>query len=360
MAYNFIPEEKKDILVHPDLKRNKGVQAELVVLFDYLRKHHPGIEKPIAINPTSLKTVKVTRKITSVVPVATIKRSAGLKQVGISPGEGSRGGRGTENKGNAFEQQLLDDIKRWTQGEPIRNPAHSTFIKEFVDHYNLTSLDKVKIIPEGYRNTKRPIIVRGDAVYVGTAGDPDIGEVITDITVKEQIPNKPERTIYLSLKYGPTVTLFNAGIASYITSEDFKKGNIQDKDGKTILKLFGIDEKKFLDVFTGMKTTPKPEDTFSIINKGRLTALIKSGMGYGYHLVHFLNNKIVHFEMTKQKLEQVSRPMTAEVLYGGVSGTAKRVDINVETPGFYLKFNMRNKQGGVNPTFLLCDYKKKH
>lgn len=360
MAYNFIPESKKDILTKPELKQNKKAQAELVVLFDYLRKHHPDVPAPIAINPSAPKTVKVTRKITSVMPVPSIKRATGIREVTMTPGEGSRGGRGTANRGNAFEQQLQADIMSWVRGDPIKNTAHATFIEEFVNHYQLTVMDRVEVIPEGALNKRRPLLVQGDAVYVGTSGDPNIGKVVTDLTVDTETKKGTQRVIYLSLKYGPTVTFFNAGIASYITSEDFKKGKIENKDGKAILKLFGIDEQKFLGVFTGSKNTPKPESTFSTINKGRLTALIKSGIGHGYHLVHFLNNKIEHFEMTKQMLELSSKPMSVEVLYGGVSGDAKRVDINVETTKFTLKFNMRNKQGGVNPNFLLCDYKKKH
>ena len=40
-------------------------------------------------------------------------------------------------------------------------------------------------------------------------------------------------------------------------------------------------------------------------------------------------------------------------------GSAKRVDIKVETDIFHLNFNIRNKQGGILPSHIMCDYKIK-
>lgn len=360
MAYNFIPETKKEILTKPELKQAAKSQAEILVLFEYLRKEFSEITSPIALNPSAPNMVKVTRRITSAMPVPTIMRNAKLKQLKVSPGEGSRGGRGTENRGNAFEVQLQQDIMNWVEGNPIKTVAHATFIEELVSYYKITKFDKVVVVPEGALNKKRPIVINGDAVFVGTASDPNIGDIVTDLTVNTENTKGKERTIYLSLKYGSTVTLFNVGIAKYITDENFKKKNISSAEGKTLLKLFGIDEKKFIDTFTNSGKMYAPENVTSKINKGRLTAFIKSGMGYGYHLVHFLNNKIEHFEMTKQMLEKSSQPQSVQILYGGASGNAKRVDILVETPTFKLKFNFRNKAGGLNPNFIMCDYKKKH
>lgn len=357
MAFKFIPKEKKDILVHPGVKKHRKAQAELVVLFDYLRRKHPTVEEPMAIDDANPEQVKITRRITSVDSVPNIKMKSAVKLLKMTPGEGSRGGRGANNQGNAFEMQLQQDIMRWVRGEPIQNKAHATFIEEFVKYYKLTILDEVVVIPEGALNKKRPLIVQGDSLFIGTAGDPNIGATVTDLTVTTEAP---KRRIYLSLKLGPTVSFFNVGVGKKLIGKEIFNGKIENEEGKKILKFFGIDEKKFIDVFQGKNKVMKPDNTFSQVNKGRLTAFIKSGIGHGYHLVHFLNNKIVHFEMTKKMLEQSSKPLSLDIVYGGAGGESKRVDMIVETPEFKLKFNLRNKTGGMNPNSMVADYKKKH
>ena len=102
-------------------------------------------------------------------------------------------------------------------------------------------------------------------------------------------------------------------------------------------------------------------DVTNKVNRGRLIAFMKSGIGWGYHLAHFLNNKIEHNEMTNIFLESASKPESVIVNYGGATGDGKRVDILVETPKYRFKLNFRNKQGtGSLPTHIMSDYKAKH
>ena len=44
------------------------------------------------------------------------------------------------------------------------------------------------------------------------------------------------------------------------------------------------------------------------------------------------------------------------VKYGGKTSAGKRVDIEIDTPNITLKINIRNKQGGVYPSHIMCDY----
>jgi len=369
MAYNFIPEKIADIMKQPGLQNAKKERAEIVVLFQYLRHHFSDITTPIAIDPSTPKKIKITRRITSVKPVGAMKSEAQLKLLTLSPGEGSRGGRGAANRGNAFEQQLEHDIMAWVQGEVITNPAYETFIKEFVKHYKITVLDEVKIIPEGALNQRRPLQVNGDSVLIGNFPDFDIGKIVTDLTVKvpkgkARYRGPDGRTIYLSLKYGPTVSFFNAGIGKHFKNDDFQKLKCSQDTGKAILKLFGLDEENFFRSFlTAKKDRPKMHtvDVTNKVNRGRLIAFMKSGIGWGYHLAHFLNNKIEHNEMTNIFLESASKPESVIVNYGGATGDGKRVDILVETPKYRFKLNFRNKQGtGSLPTHIMSDYKAKH
>ncbi len=363
MAFNFIPATLKDILQKSEYKNAKQSQAEIVVLFNYLRTKYPNIESPLALDPGKPNTVKITRTITSGESVNTIKRATKVKIISITPGEGSRGGRGAGNRGNAFEQQLERDIMAWVRGDPIQNTAHATFIEEFVKHYKLTIIDKIVVINEAALNKRRPLQFNGDAVTIGNTSSFNIGDVVTDITVESTNTKQVSRTIYLSLKYGPTVSFFNVGIGTIFSGDDFKMRKSTDGRGKTLLKLFGLEQESFFRSFESTaKNRPKLHEVnvTQKINKGRLIAFLKSSIGFGYHLVHFLNNRIEHQEMTNRFLESAAIPQSVIVKYGGASGDALRVDIFIETPMYSFKINLRNKQGGVKPTHIMSDYKAKH
>ena len=45
------------------------------------------------------------------------------------------------------------------------------------------------------------------------------------------------------------------------------------------------------------------------------------------------------------------------ILYGGNTGTGKRVDVSFSNKNFEFKLNIRNKSGGVYPTNIMLDYK---
>jgi hypothetical protein len=160
------------------------------------------------------------------------------------------------------------------------------------------------------------------------------------------------------------VTFFNAGVGKILPKSDLEKGIVQNVQGKAILDLFGINIPLFASVFDpkAKNLSTRPVDTFNNIDKNKLKDLIKSGVGYGYHLVHQSSNGQIHnHEMTQSSLERASTPQSCVVIYGGATGQAKRVDILVETPMFKLIFNFRNKsRGGIYPSHLMCDYTIKH
>jgi hypothetical protein len=53
---------------------------------------------------------------------------------------------------------------------------------------------------------------------------------------------------------------------------------------------------------------------------------------------------------------EISAP---NVYYGGLGGNGKRIDITFESPTYSFKVNIRNKQGGLYPSHIMCDYVKK-
>ena len=43
--------------------------------------------------------------------------------------------------------------------------------------------------------------------------------------------------------------------------------------------------------------------------------------------------------------------------YGGKSKNSKRIDIEIITKSLIFNINIRNKQGGIYPSHIMCDFK---
>ena len=379
MAYDFIPTKASEIYGHSKLK-NYVVQAgDMVNVFDYLRNLDSKINDPIAID-VDKKMVKILPAFEKKVNLTTLKSKLKLK-IKIDFGRGSRGiankssgvmksgkasEEGSSNKGIQFEKDLTKALNEHFRGTTLTTQKYKKpfidCVQNIEDEYKLKNKD-VQVIPEGALNKRRPLTFMGESIYVGGANF-NIGSTVTDITLKSQDDRKRTEFVYLSLKYGPKVTFFNAGVGKILPKADLEKGVVNNMQGKAILDMFGIKPSTFTAVFDPnvKKVATGPIDTFADIDKSKLKNLIKSGVGYGYHLVHMSSNGQIHdIEMTQSQLEKASTPQSCQVLYGGSTGQAKRVDILVETPMFKLIFNFRNKaRGGVYPSHLMCDYTIKH
>ena len=129
--------------------------------------------------------------------------------------------------------------------------------------------------------------------------------------------------------------------------------------------MLGIDNAKFCATFNQYDPSSKVNtkvggETIDVTNKIDKTVLrefLKSGIGWGYMLVHKLGSKEYSKFMDSTTLEKASVIQSVKVKYP--SG-AKRIDVFVETPMFSLKINIRNKQGGLYPSHIMSDYKHKH
>ena len=220
--------------------------------------------------------------------------------------------------------------------------------------------DNIRVKLEGGANTRRPLQFTDIGVLI-KGRDLQIGNLITDVTVYGD-----DETYYLSLKLGGTVTFFNAGVGTIFTEDQFKAGKFRDKRAKQILGMFGIDEKKFIDIFekydkkNARKIVPKiQEDVTRKVNLRALLQLLVTGIGYGYHMVHKKGkDKVEFYEMTRRRMMDSAKVRKVTVLYPK-PGSAKRFDIEVITKLYIFKINIRNKQGGLYPSHIMCDYKKK-
>jgi hypothetical protein len=275
------------------------------------------------------------------------------------------------NMGNQYEDDLTAALIAYCSGQKP---------KKYVDHVDtiIGALTKeygegpTKAIGEGGKNQARPLKKKGSNIIIsaGGASTLDIGSTLTDITLI--IGGKK---VYLSVKFGSTLSFFNCGVRSsggdklaLFPEAKLKAGDIP-ADGKSYLEMFGINEEKFLDVFENYGKTSGPtvpghiaDTTLSTSGKAALEDLIASGVGYGYWMCHYTGSHLHFYEIDRQYMENASTLLSnkVEVNYGGVSGTGKRIDMLFETKSYEFKFNIRNKSGGVYPTHTNGDYFKKN
>ncbi len=288
------------------------------------------------------------------------------------------------SKGAAFEYDLEKDFNELIKG--TNKFIYPNFMKEF-ENKVLKGAKVISVDVTGKENTPRPLKFDSKGIYcsmkvkgLSGARTTNIGAGLADVKVNIKRGNVPE-TLDLSAKFGNTVTFFNSGLGSgtfppegAFPADEFKSGKFTTKSGLAILDLFGLDAKKFRDVFVSYKektglikkeAAKKNEVDIPISGKRKteLQGFLKTIIGHNYYLCHLDNKKNVHlFIMTEKFLEEAATitSNSMKILYP-VGGSAKRIDIKLETKLYELNFNIRSKAAGVTyPTHIMCDYKFKH
>lgn len=266
----------------------------------------------------------------------------------------------TANRGNQFEIDFSKALESYINGDSV-DKKYLDAIEEIEsiskkDGFHLNSISN-----DGALNQKRPFVFTSNGIVCGSK-DFDIGKTVTDITLTYSNSNT-EYKKYLSLKFGSSVTFANIGVSKYLKSSEIQEGEIKNSHGKALLNMFCIDEKMFCDAFNSyieraerVRKAKKiqVDVTNELKNSREFSDFIKSVIGYGYILVHKIGSNIHCLDMTESVLDKLVKVKKAVVLYP--SGDAKRVDILVELNGLKLKFNFRNKSGGIYPSHLLADY----
>lgn len=351
--YSFIPQSSDDI--RKSTLPNKDKVAKLFDLIQAQTKS--AIKDPLAIDFTKPNNIKIHRGLQGELELKPLESDLGVK---LSFGNGSRGNAGAGNRGLAFERFLSKDLGVYLQTRSDKGDyKYPKFMKMFINKY-LKDKKDIEIIDEGALNKPRPLKFQGNQVLVGGPLG-DVGATVTDITLKTD-----KGPMYLSLKMGGTVTFFNSGVTKFLTKKDIEDGTIRQKEGKAILDTLGIDPQMFVDVFQKYdpkaRKAPKKEiNVTSKVNKQRLINFLASGVGYGYYLVHAASptkDSITEFYIDKKDVMNYVQPQKVIVQYP-TGGSAKRIDVLIETPKFTFKVNIRNKQGGTYPSHIMCDYKIK-
>ena len=350
MAFDFFPKTQRELKSKTSGYRLQP-STEVLLLFVYLKKKFPKVETPINIDLSKQNSVNVTRDIEHDTSISTIKKGANLDKLSIKFGNGSSGNRGVNNRGNLFEPEFATALLNWWAGKRVADTKMLTAIEHLNKTYKFESKKKFTVNVVGGENTKRPLTYSPKIKITNPKGRGyNIGKSVTDITIES---GRDE--IYLSLKLGTTTTFFNVGVRTVLPPDDIKANNIKDPDGKKLLKLFGIQEGLFCDVFNGnlkagVIKTPK-------LNTTDIGTLLKSGIGYGYHIIHKMSSTIISKKMDARAMNNAARVGQARIYYGGKTGVGKRIDIEMESETYKFKLNFRDTQGKDGyPTRLMCDF----
>lgn len=265
------------------------------------------------------------------------------------------------NKGNKFETVVANDLQKFIEGG--KDFTYQSLIEKMIKEFKLTPTN-FKIQEEGSRNQKRPLVFTPEGPVLGTPIKSDkqaqsVAETLTDITLI--VNNKP---IYISLKFGSTLTFFNPGVKKIFTEEDIKSGKIKTESGIALLDTLGIDNELFCRVFNeykedGTGTNFSEYHEISNADPEKLYNLLHSGIGHGYYMLKGTESGGTDlFLVTEEYVKKASRPTSGVTIrYGGAGGTAKRVDIVFTTAVYRMTLNIRSKSKRVAPTNLMGDYK---
>tara|TARA_B100001996_G_C18614547_1_gene575153 strand:+ start:146 stop:1210 length:1065 start_codon:yes stop_codon:yes gene_type:complete len=351
MAYNFFPTKSAEII--KKLKNDSDKVSEIDNLFKYCRKTFKDIPTPINIDPAKLHTVNVTRALQGSLDLRRAISEAKLKSIKIKFGNGSSGNRGVNNRGNLFEGIFAGAIRTLWNGDEVRDPQIAKAVEHLAKTYNFTKLKDLEVVEEGAQNTARPLKFTPGPFISSPTNSLNIGKTVTDLTLR----SKGKDIAYLSLKLGNTTTFFNIGIKTILTPTEIKTGTIKNQAGLKLLKMFGIDSETFCKIFNGKLSRGQVVNTWSKVNKAYLEKFIQSGMGYGFHVIHKLSNEVKSTKIDQSYMTAASRPKSCTVYYGGKTGTGKRIDMEIITGKYRMKFNIRDTQGGDGyPTRIMGDF----
>ena len=285
---------------------------------------------------------------------------------------------GGNNKGNEYEDHLAESFAKF-QDHGGKYPDDVTTILKAICGDNPGTC-YIKSQQEGGKNKPRPMKY-DSSFYISAEGRKtvDIGSTVTDITIWIADPEgKKEEPVYLSVKYGDTLSFFNIGVKggrkdslSIFPTKDLVEGKLNDM-GKDFLDMFNINHSKFIETFQKYDKknketkTPTIEDHRESYNikgqaKRNLQNFVKSGVGKGYWMVHRDKSGLHVYNINDKFLKDAST-LTSDNInidYGGKEGYGKRVNIDFSTKEYDFSINLRSKSSSDNyPGYANGDYKK--
>ena len=293
---------------------------------------------------------------------------------------GGRGAGGKKvNQGEKYEKELAESFYKYADAGG-KYPEHVKKILKAICKKNQRKCFK-SAVHVGGKNKPRPMKEKNGAFYISAGGveKKNIGSTLTDITLTIGDPKGgSDQSIYLSVKFGDTLSFFNVGVRGPRDQEaeglrifplrELENGELTDL-GKRYLDMFNIDHAKFIDVFSKYDKDDKTptvadhQESYQIEGQAKtnLQKFIKSGVGKGYWMVHRDKSGLHVYNINDAYLTSAStlKSDNINVDYGGKGGYAKRVNIEFSTKEYDFSVNLRSKSSSDNyPGYANGDYKK--
>lgn len=263
MPNNFTPKKPVEI----SKKINDHIVAgEITAALLMLKKKFPTVSNPIIIDASKPTHIKITRKIQTKLDIKDFQKQ--FSHLKFSFGEVPQRVP-YKNRGNIFEANFADDIRRWWNGQPISSVENKQFIEDMAEFVGLRKWTQLYVDQAGVANNPRPLIINGDSIVI-SPGLSNIGETITDITLYKGSSKASTAGVYLSLKYSKRVTFFNTGTKKYITDAELQSGLIENPGGLSLINMFGMNNGAFCSVFNGSVSKSYSEDTTNRIDRSIL------------------------------------------------------------------------------------------
>tara|TARA_B100001094_G_C18184956_1_gene803187 strand:+ start:1266 stop:2354 length:1089 start_codon:yes stop_codon:yes gene_type:complete len=287
-------------------------------------------------------------------------------RIKVYEGKGSPGGKYRGSGGFDIEWEKHDQL----------NNSESIMRKNIEEHLPLYKKNNIiAISKKNIENTRRPITIdKNGNLNINNNSISNISDL--NIHFNDHYNEIPGILFisqeYISQKSSDLVTFINTGVKNKdcFPIEDIQNNNIQSQKGKIILRTLGINEEGFCNIFNNYyngkiyenenvanKNNMKINFTENLHNKSfenNLKILIRKSMGDGDSIIsHYTDGKDNIYRTKDKNIELINY----HSYYGGKSKKGKRIDVEIKTKDMSYTFNLRNKQGGIYPSHLMCDFK---
>lgn len=296
-------------------------------------------------------------------------RTTNLKPFKVREGNGSPGGVYRGSGGYRIEKKVRDQLN-----ESLKSKEKCELFKKIVRLLPETKKKRIQcFLKREKENCRRPMVIQDGCINFKNNTCKNISDI--DIFFHDTHNSAGILFIsseYISQKSSGLVTFINTGVQNKncFPIVDIKNNNIQSEKGSLILKTLGINEDGFCSVFNNYESGDALQNVY-IANKNNmkinfnnnihdktfelnLKKLIQKSMGEGNSIIsHYIDHKNKIYRTKDKKIELLSYSS----YYGGKSKKGKRIDVEIKTKDMIYTFNIRNKQGGVYPSHLMCDFK---